>query len=120
MDDIDEPRVPKGKKSLPFPYNQDLSTVLRHLNRRTPWGRRQLANNKITAALLRAGMRLLHRHLGPGARYPVTSERLLLGPLSLGSVADEFAQNDPPSRASATASRCCGTAGSRTRTSSRT
>ncbi|MDG4863028.1 hypothetical protein P8605_33310 [Streptomyces sp. T-3] len=96
MDDIDEPRIPKGKKSLPSPYNQDLSTVLRHLNRRTAWGRRQLANNKITAALLKAGMRLLHRHLGPGARYPVTSERLLLGPLSLGSVADEFAQNDPP------------------------
>ncbi|MFI1394665.1 hypothetical protein [Streptomyces sp. NPDC020681] len=96
MDDIDEPRGPRGKRDLPFPYNQDLSGVLRNLNRRTRWGRDRLANDKVTAALLAAGMRLLVRHLGPGAQQRVSSERLLLGSLSQRRVAEEFAGNPRP------------------------
>ena len=55
------------KQQLPFPYNQDLSKVLRHLNRRTPFGRAKLANDPVTAAYIAAATRLVRRHLGPGA-----------------------------------------------------
>jgi hypothetical protein len=96
MDDMDEPRGPRGKRDLPFPYNQDLSGVLRNLNRRTRWGRDKLANDRVTAAFLAAGMRLLVRHLGPGGRQRVNSERLLLGSLSQRRVAEGFAGNPPP------------------------
>ncbi|WP_328537986.1 hypothetical protein [Streptomyces sp. NBC_00344] len=96
MDDIEEPRGPRGKGNLPFPYNQDLSGVLRHLNRRTRWGCDRLANDRTTAAFLAAGMRLLVRHLGPGAQRRVSSERLLLGSLSQRRVAEEFAGNPHP------------------------
>ncbi|MDI3385104.1 hypothetical protein QIS99_02560 [Streptomyces sp. B-S-A8] len=97
MDDKDEPRPgPRSKRELPYPYDQDLSGVLRHLNRRTRRGRSSLANHKVTAGFLAAGMRLLERHLGPGAGLPVTSERLLLGPLSQRGVAAAFRANRPP------------------------
>jgi hypothetical protein len=96
MDDMDEPRGPRGKRDLPFPYNQDLTGVLRNLNRRTRWGRDKLANDHVTAAFLAAGMRLLVRHIGPGAQQRVNSERLLLGSLSQRRVAEEFACNPIP------------------------
>lgn len=96
MDDMDEPRGPRGKRGLPFPYDQDLSGVLRNLNRRTRWGRDRLANDRVTAALLAAGMRLLVAHLGPGGRSRVNSERLLLGSLSQRRVAEEFAAGPQP------------------------
>ncbi|MEU8825078.1 hypothetical protein [Streptomyces sp. NPDC048636] len=96
MDDIDGPRGPRGKRDLPSPYHQDLSGVLRNLNRRTRWGRDRLANDRVTAAFLAAGMRLLVRHLGPGAQQRVNSERLLLGSLSQRRVAEEFAGNPRP------------------------
>lgn len=96
MDVTDEPRGPRGKRDLPFPYDQDLSGVLRNLHRSTRWGRDRLANDKATAAFLAAGMRLLVRHLGPGGRRPVDSERLLLGSLSQRRVAEEFARNPHP------------------------
>lgn len=38
------------KQQLPYPYNQDLSKILRSLNRRTPFARRRLANDPVTAA----------------------------------------------------------------------
>lgn len=65
-----DPRFPgdsEGKRGLPFPYNLDLSRVLRHINenRRTEAGRSALANDPLTAAYLCAGMRLLDQHLGP-------------------------------------------------------
>ncbi|MEV6796200.1 hypothetical protein AB0M87_30315 [Streptomyces sp. NPDC051320] len=96
MNDTDEPRGPRGKRDLPFPYNQDLSGVLRHLNRRTRWGSDRLANDRATASFLAAGMRLLVQHLGPGAQQRVSSERLLLGSLSQRRVAEEFAGNPGP------------------------
>lgn len=96
MDVTDEPRGPRGKRDLPFPYDQDLSGVLRNLHRSTRWGRERLANDKVTAAFLAAGMRLLVAHLGPGGRRPVDSERLLLGSLSQRRVAEEFARNPHP------------------------
>ncbi|HZC42511.1 MAG TPA: hypothetical protein VE343_17665 [Streptosporangiaceae bacterium] len=55
------------KQELPYPYDQDLSKVLRGLNRRTPFGRRRQANDPVTAASLVAAVRLIQRHLGPGA-----------------------------------------------------
>jgi hypothetical protein len=96
MDDVDGPRGPRAKRDLPFPYDQDLSGVLRNLNRRTRWGRDRLANDRVTAAFLAAGTRLLVRHLGPGAQQRVNSERLLLGSLSQRRVAEEFAGNPLP------------------------
>lgn len=96
MDASDEPRGPRGKRDLPYPYNQDLSGVLRNLHRSTRWGRDRLANDKVTAAFLAAGMRLLVRHVGPGGQRPVDSERLLLGSLSQRRVAEEFARNPLP------------------------
>lgn len=96
MSDKDEPRGPRGKRNLPFPYDQDLSGVLGNLNRRTRWGRDRLANDQVTAAFLLAGMNLLARHTGPGARQRVDSERLLLGSLSQRKVAEEFARNPEP------------------------
>jgi hypothetical protein len=96
MDLTDEPRGPRGKRDLPFPYDQDLSAVLRNLHRSMRWGRDRLANDRVTAALLAAGMRLLVRHTGPGGRRRVDSERLLLGSLSQRRVAEEFARNPPP------------------------
>ncbi|SEG89638.1 hypothetical protein SAMN05216223_120150 [Actinacidiphila yanglinensis] len=96
MDATNGPRGPRGKRDLPFPYDQDLSGVLRNLNRRTRWGRDRLANDRVTAALLAAGMALLVRHLGPGGGQRVNSERLLLGSLSQRRVAEEFAGNPAP------------------------
>ena len=55
------------KQQLPYPYNQDLSGVLRHLDRRTPFSRAKLANDPSTAGYVAAAMRLVERHLGPSA-----------------------------------------------------
>lgn len=63
---IRKPRDSAGKRNLPPPYNQDLSGVLRHLNRRTALFRARLANDLVTASFLRADMGLLSQHLGPG------------------------------------------------------
>jgi hypothetical protein len=63
-----EPRFPgdgEGKRNLPFPYNSDLSGVLRHLSGCTPEGRARLANDPLTASFLCAGKLLLDQHLGP-------------------------------------------------------
>ncbi|MEU6763922.1 hypothetical protein ABZ916_15535 [Streptomyces sp. NPDC046853] len=95
-DDRHEPRTHRRKRDLPFPYNQDLSGILPHLNRRTVWGRARLANHRVTASLLAAGMRLLEQHFGPCAERPVTSKSLLLGPLSQRSVAEAFGHNPAP------------------------
>jgi hypothetical protein len=63
------------KQRLPYPYNLDLSGVLRRLDRRTPGGRDRLANEPVTAAYLAAGMRLIEKNLGPGvARQPAGPE----------------------------------------------
>lgn len=91
------------KQELPYPYNQDLSKVLRGLNRRTPFGRRRQANDPVTAAYLVAAVRLIQRHLGPGAsRTPADPEdpdsisRPLLSFLSQRAVAAEVDHNPPP------------------------
>jgi hypothetical protein len=91
------------KQQLPFPYNQDLSQVLRRLNRRTPFSRAKLANDAVTAAYVLAGMRLIQRHLGPGAeRQQADPEddssvmRPLLSFLSQRAVAAELANNPHP------------------------
>ena len=89
----------KTKRDLPFPYDQDLSEVLPHvgtLTRSRPASRAQLANDPVTAAYLHAGMRLLNRHLGPGARPGAGKERRLLGFLSQRKVRDEVAKNPHP------------------------
>jgi hypothetical protein len=106
MDSESIPRRRGGKTlkhELPYPYNQDLSKVLRGLNRRTSFSRRRLANDPVTAAYLAAAVRLIQRHLGPGAsRRPAdpddqdSVERPVLGFLSQRAVAAEVSHNPPP------------------------
>lgn len=91
------------KQELPYPYDQDLSKVLRGLNRRTPFGRRRQANDPVTAAYLAAAVRLIQRHLGPGAAQPAADPedadsvpRPLLSFLSQRAVAAEVDRNPPP------------------------
>ena len=89
-------RAKFSKRHLPYPYDRDLSGVLRHLNRRTRVGRARLANDPVTAAYRRAGMRLLDRHFGPGARDRAPVEVPLLGFVSQRAVAAQFARNPAP------------------------
>lgn len=91
------------KQELPYPYNQDLSKILRGLNRRTSFSRRRLANDPVTAAYLAAAVRLIQRHLGPGPSRRTADpddgdsiERPVLGFLSQRAVAAEVAHNPPP------------------------
>jgi hypothetical protein len=91
------------KQELPYPYNQDLSKILRGLNRRTSFSRRRLANDPVTAAYLAAAVRLIQRHLGPGASRRTADpddhdsiERPVLGFLSQRAVAAEVSRNPPP------------------------
>ena len=91
------------KQQLPYPYNQDLSKILRGLDRRTPFARRRLANDPVTAAYLIAAVRLIQRHLGPGVdRVPAdpndydSVERPVLSFLSQRAVAAEVSRNPPP------------------------
>jgi hypothetical protein len=92
------------KRQLPYPYNQDLSRVLRGLKRRNPITRRNKhANDPVTASYLYAAIQLIQRHLGPGAIRrpgaagdPDTVERPLLGFLSQRAVAAEVKHNPPP------------------------
>ncbi|MEV5703649.1 hypothetical protein [Actinoallomurus sp. NPDC052274] len=91
------------KQQLPPPYNQDLSQVLRRLDRRTPFSRNRLANDPVTAAYLAAGMRLIERYLGPAAQRaysdpedPNSLERPTLSFLSQRAVAAEVANNPDP------------------------
>ena len=92
------------KQQLPYPYNQDLSKVLRGLKRRNPITRRsRQANDPVTAAYLAAAVRLIQRHLGPCAsRLPDDAdgadsiERPLLNFLSQRAVAAEVGHNPPP------------------------
>jgi hypothetical protein len=98
------PRGPRLKQQLPYPYNQDLSKVLRGLRRRNPITRRsKQANDPVTAAYLAAAVRLIQRHLGPGAcrtpadpEDPDSIERPLLSFLSQRAVAAEVNHNPPP------------------------
>jgi hypothetical protein len=91
------------KQQLPYPYNQDLSKVLRGLKRRGLRFRARQANDPVTAAYLCAALRLIQRHLGPGAsRVPADTEdpdsiaRPLLSFLSQRAVAEEVAHNPSP------------------------
>jgi hypothetical protein len=91
------------KSQLPHPYNQDLSVVLTRLDRRTPFSRKRLANDPVTAAYIAAAMRLVSRHLGPGPdRTPVDpkDENSLARPLfsfiSQRAVAEEVENNPDP------------------------
>ncbi|MDJ0460206.1 hypothetical protein [Streptomyces sp. H27-C3] len=99
MANVNKPRTPKGKswkRELPFPYDQDLSEVLRHLNRRTRTFRTRLSNDPVTASYLAAGMRLLGRHLGPGTPQRAHGERPFLSFLSQRAVAAEVTGNPRP------------------------
>jgi hypothetical protein len=87
----DRPRR-RDKQRLPFPYDQDLSPILRGLNRRTALGRRRLANDPVTAAYLAAAVRLIQRHLGP--RPSVAFPALAF--LSQRAVTAEVGSNPPP------------------------
>src|SRR5580692_342314 len=108
-EDMDSDRTPRRKdvktlkQQLPYPYNQDLSKILRGLNRRTSFARRRLANDPVTAAYLAAAVRLIQRNLGPGAsRAPAdpddqdSVERPVLSFLSQRAVAAEVGRNPPP------------------------
>jgi hypothetical protein len=109
MEYMDSDKIPRRrdmrtlKQQLPYPYNQDLSKILRGLNRRTPFARRRLANDPVTAAYLAAAVRLIQRNLGPGAsRAPAdpddqdSVERPVLSFLSQRAVAAEVGRNPPP------------------------
>jgi hypothetical protein len=86
--------APAPKRQLPYPYDQDLSGVLRGLSRPG------LANDPLTAAYLAAAVRLLQQHLGPGASRapgcPDPASRPLLSFLSQRAIADEVSRNPPP------------------------
>lgn len=96
------------KSRLPFPFNEDLSPVLVHLNRRTERGRAQLANDPVTAAYLAGALRLVERHLGPWGRNPAAAgaagagartdaaEHPLFGFLSQRAVAAAVTGNPDP------------------------
>jgi hypothetical protein len=91
------------KRQLPYPYNQDLSKVLRGLKRNPITRRRRQANDPVTAAYLYAAIQLIRRHLGPGAIRtpgdagdPDSVERPLLGFLSQRAVATEVNHNPAP------------------------
>lgn len=99
----DQARGNALKQQLPYPYNQDLSKVLRGLKRRNPISRRRQANDPVTAAYLAAAITLVQRHLGPGvsrlpseAEDPDSIERPLLSFLSQRAVAAEVSHNRPP------------------------
>jgi hypothetical protein len=94
-----------AKQKLPYPYNQDLSSVLclDGLNRQTSLGRQRVANDPVTASYLAAGMRLIEinfgprREITPGNRTETTpSERPLFAFLSQRAVANEVANNPDP------------------------
>jgi hypothetical protein len=97
-----EPRFPgdcEGKRCLPFPYDLDLSGVLRHVtdSRRTAAGRAALANDPLTAAYLCAGKRLLAQHLGPDRCCECAADhdsRSLLSFLSQRNVVDTLRRID--------------------------
>uniref|UniRef100_A0AAU3GNI7 TetR family transcriptional regulator C-terminal domain-containing protein n=1 Tax=Streptomyces sp. NBC_01401 TaxID=2903854 RepID=A0AAU3GNI7_9ACTN len=101
MNNSNEPHI-SHKAQLPYPYDQDISHVLRHLSRITATGRKKLANSLSTAGYLAAGMRLIQQHLGPGALRSAAAgnthalERPLLGFLSQRAVAAAVAENPPP------------------------
>jgi hypothetical protein len=89
--------------ALPFPFDQDLSGVLKRLDRRNPESRARLANDLVTKALLCAAMRLLERHLGPGAERHLMDaddersiDRPALAFLTQQAVAEELTQNPDP------------------------
>ena len=91
------------KQRLPYPFNQDLSQVLHHLNRRTAFGRQEAANDPVTAAYLAAGMRLVSMHVGPAEKTEEavgldegSVDRSVLGFLSQRAVAAEMANNPEP------------------------
>ncbi|KAB2348335.1 hypothetical protein [Actinomadura rudentiformis] len=93
----------KIHQDLPFPYNQDMSSVITHLDRRSPSSRHRLANDPVTSAYLVAAIRLASRHLGPDSeRTPTDPEdensitRPLLSFLSQRAVVAEVANNPPP------------------------
>jgi hypothetical protein len=100
----DSPRGRRLKHELPYPYDQDLSKVLHGLRRRNPITHRsKQANDPVTAAYLVAAVRLIQRHLGPGAIRtrgdpddPDSVERPLLSFLSQRAVAAEVNHNPPP------------------------
>lgn len=93
---------PEPKQQLPFPFNMDLSKVLRHLARVTGAARERLANSTVTAAYLAAAMRLVKRHLGPGEKRAAAdsedknSVMQLLGFVSQREVVKEFKNNEAP------------------------
>ncbi|GHA69014.1 hypothetical protein GCM10010372_80640 [Streptomyces tauricus] len=98
---MDQERTAKDR--LSYPYNQDLSGVLRRMNRRTPFSRQRLANDPVTAAYVLAGMQLIRRHLGPGAKRVLNDPedenslgRPLLSFLSQRAVVAELANNPAP------------------------
>lgn len=101
---IDSEKGRALKSQLPPPYDQDLSKVLRGLKRRrNPISRRRQANDPVTAAYMAAAMRLIERHLGPGATRipddpgdPDSIDRPLLSFLSQRAVAREVDRNPPP------------------------
>jgi hypothetical protein len=68
-------------------YDDDLSTVVRNVHRRTEATSRQLANNPLTRAYLEAGVRLLHREFSE----PPGDDRFLrpLAGLTRQAVIDE-------------------------------
>ncbi len=100
----DRSRRRRLKEQLPYPYNQDFSKVLRGMKRRNPITRRsRQANDPVTAAYLAAAVRLIQRHLGPGAirtsadgEDPDSIERPLLSFLSQRAVAAEVGHLPPP------------------------
>jgi len=89
------------KQDLPHPYNQDLSKVIRRLDRRRAFYRARLANDPVTASFLWAGMQLIRQHLGPGHRCECTSQhdgRSLLSFVSQRNVATTVAGIKEPFR----------------------
>lgn len=102
------------KQQLPFPFNKDLSRVLRNVARVRRAARERLSNSPVTAAYLAAGMALVKRHLGPGkerssaASGSKNSTSRLLGFVSQREVVKAVASNDArfPRKGSVPTLRC--------------
>jgi len=95
--------LPPGKSDLPDPYKRNLEQVLGRLNLGKTGKQEELANDKVTASYLAAGMRIIERHMGPGAQRTAARpedksavERPLLSILSQREVAAEVANNPDP------------------------
>ena len=90
-----------GKESLPFPYDQDFTSIVTRVKGKRAGTRAALVNSAKVAAYLRAGATLMERHLGrPGSAEPAAEARKPYWSgirfLTERAVVHEMEHNPPP------------------------